>query len=300
MTARSRRADGAPPAATPQPGRAEPLRTRRIRALGIETRVIEGGPAESSEAVLLLHGNPGSAEDWAFIQQGLAELTRVIAFDLPGYGEAGRPGDWDYSPVSYGAFIEAAIEELGVERAHLVMHDLGGLALVWAANHAEQFASAVLIDTGNLVDFRWHVLARLYRARGIGELLVAFTTRPLFTATMARLNPQPLPLPAAVIDRIWAEYNRTTRRAAMRFYRATPAEAMGLLAPLLRPLDRPALVIWGQHDPFIPVKQAHHQLQGFPSADVVVFDDSGHWPHIDNPHRAADQIVKFLERQLIR
>src|SRR4051812_46408821 len=73
-----------------------PLRTRTLRALGIETRVIEGGPEGSSEAVLLLHGNPGSAEDWAFSQPRLAEFARVVAFDLPGYGKAERPRDWDY------------------------------------------------------------------------------------------------------------------------------------------------------------------------------------------------------------
>ncbi len=291
MTTRFRRPTGVPLSPPPDPGRAGPLRTRRLRALGIETRVIEGGPAENSEAALLLHGNPGSAEDWAWVQPRLAELTRVIAFDLPGYGQADRPRAWDYSPASYAAFIDAAIEELGVERAHLVMHDLGGLALVWAIDNAEQFASATLIDTGNLVDFRWHRLAQLYRTRGVGELLVAFTIRPLFSAAMAWLNPQPLPVPVAVIDRIWGEYDRGTRRAAMRFYRATPAEAMGLLAPLLRPLNRPALVIWGRHDPFIPVEQAHLQRECFPSAEVVVFDDSGHWPHIDNPHRSVEKIM---------
>ena len=298
MTARLPQGPGNTRAASPQQGASAPLRTRRLRALGIETRVIEGGPAETSEAVLLLHGNPGSAEDWSFIQPHLAELTRVIALDLPGYGKADRPRSWDYSPLSYAAFIEAAIKALDVERAHLVMHDLGGLALLWAANHPEQFASAVLIDTGNLADFRWHALARLYRTRGIGELIVALTIRPLFNAALARLNPQPLQLPHAVIDRIWAEYDRGTRRAAMRFYRATPAEAMGLLAPLLRPIDRPARVIWGRHDPFIPVEQAHRQRESFPSAEVVIFDDSGHWPHIDNPHRAAHEIAKFLQRQL--
>lgn len=275
------------------------MRTRSLSALGIGTRVIEGGPDESSEAVLLLHGNPGSAEDWAFTQPRLAEFARVVAFDLPGYGRADRPRAWDYAPASYGAFIEAAIGELGVRRAHLVMHDLGGLALLWAANHPEQFASSVLINTGNLVDFRWHALARLYRTTGVGELLVALATRPLFRAAVARLNPQPRPLPAAVIDRMCAEYDRATRRAAMRFYRATPAEAMGLLAPLLRPLDRPALVIWGRHDPFIPLEQAHRQRESFPSAKVVVFDDSGHWPHIDNPQRATEEMANFLERQLI-
>ena len=84
----------------------------------------------------------------------------------------------------------------------------------------------------------------------------------------------------------------------MRFYRATPAEAMGVLAPVLRPLDRPALVLWGGHDPFVPVEQAERQRETFPSAEVVVLDESGHWPHIDDPESAAGVVVPFLQRQL--
>ncbi|HYU60192.1 MAG TPA: alpha/beta hydrolase [Solirubrobacterales bacterium] len=269
-----------------------------MRALGLETRVIEGGSQDSSEAMVLLHGNPGSAEDWAFAQPRLAELGRVIAFDLPGFGHAERPRHWDYSPLSYAAFIEAALTELRVERTHLVMHDLGGLALLWAVNHPEQFASGVLIDTGNLLGFRWHLLARLYRTRGIGEFLVASTTRRLFHAAISWLNSQPRRLPPAVIDRMSAEYDRGTRRAAMRFYRATPAEAMGALAPVLRPLEKPALVIWGRHDPFIPVEQAQHQRESFPSAEIAVFEDSGHWPHLDDPQRATQLMTNFVTRQL--
>lgn len=96
------------------------------------------------------------------------------------------------------------------------------------------------------------------------------------------------------------DYDRGTRRAGMRFYRATPAEAMGLLAPVLRPLDRPALVIWGRHDPFIAPEQAERQRESFPRAEVLVLDDSGHWPHLDDPERVADAMVGFLERQLGR
>jgi hypothetical protein len=92
------------------------LHERQLRALGIATRVLEGGPAGDSEALVLLHGNPGSAEDWALVQPRLAELARVIAFDLPGYGKADRPPDWDYSPMSYGGFIGAESAWRGGDR----------------------------------------------------------------------------------------------------------------------------------------------------------------------------------------
>jgi pimeloyl-ACP methyl ester carboxylesterase len=73
---------------------------------------------------------------------------------------------------------------------------------------------------------------------------------------------------------------------------------MGLLAPLLAPLDRPALVLWGAHDPFVSVEQAANQRESFPRAEVVVLDDSGHWPFLDDPDRAAAAIVPFLRGQL--
>jgi pimeloyl-ACP methyl ester carboxylesterase len=84
----------------------------------------------------------------------------------------------------------------------------------------------------------------------------------------------------------------------MTMYRNAPSDGFERLAPLFRELDRPALVLWGQKDPFVPVEQAYLQRQSFPSAQVVVLEDSGHWPFIDNPDEAARHIVPFLERQL--
>lgn len=265
---------------------------------GLRTRVLEIGDHASAEAVVLLHGNPGTAEDWAELLPALAPLGRIVAFDLPGYGMADRPRTWDYSALGYAEFMGEALAELGVSRAHLVMHDLGGVGVLWGAANPERFASAVLIDTGSLIGFRWHPFARAYRAPVLGEALATILSPRLLSRGLRRLESQPHRLPAAAITRMAASFDRGTRLAAMRFYRATPAEAMGALAPVLRELDRPALVIWGRHDPFVPVEQAALQRESFPSAEVVIFEDSGHWPHIDNPERAAAAIVPFLSQQL--
>jgi pimeloyl-ACP methyl ester carboxylesterase len=271
---------------------------RKLTARGLKTRVFELGAGPPTECVVLLHGSPGSAEDWTGLLRSMGGLGRVVAFDLPGFGEADGPRAWDYSAGSHAEFIGAALEALGITRAHLVMHDLGGVGLLWAATHPDNFASAVLIDTGNLIGFRWHPLARAYRAPLLGDLLAAVFGRPLLRAGLRRLGPRTRTLPKEAVERMAAHYNRGTRRAAMRFYRATPAEAMGVLAPVLRPLDRPALVLWGGHDPFVPVEQAERQRETFPSAEVVVLEDSGHWPHIDDPEGAAGVVVPFLKRHL--
>jgi pimeloyl-ACP methyl ester carboxylesterase len=271
------------------------LRQSDFTALGLRSCLLECGPTEADEAVVFLHGHPGSALDWQELMPPVAPFARAVAFDLPGFGKAEKPKEWNYSAGTFATFLAAAFSELGIKRAHLVMHDLGGIGLVWGAAHPEAFASAVLIDTGILLDFRWHPVARLYRTRPIGELITALTNRAGFRAVMRLYNPQPRKLPPGIVDRWWDDYELRTRRAALSFYRATPPVVMERLVEPLRRLDRPALVVWGAHDPAVAVEQADRQRESFPSAEVAIFEDSGHWPYLDNPERATNAIITFLQ-----
>jgi pimeloyl-ACP methyl ester carboxylesterase len=179
------------------------------------------------------------------------------------------------------------------------MHDLGGGAgLIWAASHPEAFASAVIVATGVLIDYEWHWLANLQRKPVLGPILVRLTNEKRFRTSMRSFQRGSRELPDSFVDRLWEDYDLTSRRAMMTMYRAAPADGFERLAPLFRELDRPALVLWGENDPFIPVAQAHRQKASFPSADVVVLEGSGHWPWIDNPESAAAHIVPFLKHQL--
>jgi len=274
------------------------IRSSELEAIGISTPVVESGPGEATEAIVLLHGNPGASADWDELLPALSDVGRVVAFDLPGFGRADKPACLDYSAGTYATFIGAAIEQLGITRAHLVMHDLGGTGVLWAAAHPNAVGSVTLIDTGILLDFRWHWTARMYRAPVLGEVMARATTRAGFRFAMRFYNPQPRPLPEAALDRMWHDYSPATRRAARRFYRATPAEAFELLGPTLRTLDPPALVIWGAHDPAVGVEQAERQRETFPSAQVVVLDDSGHWPMLDDPASVEAALVPFLRRHV--
>lgn len=68
---------------------------------------------------------------------------------MPGFGHADKLGDFTYTVEGYGRFLEAALEELEVRRAHLVLHDFGGpWGLEWASRNSNRLASAVLINTG--------------------------------------------------------------------------------------------------------------------------------------------------------
>ena len=272
--------------------------TTHVSALGIRTRVIEAGDRASEEAVVLVHGVPGSADHWIDLLPRIGAFTRVVAFDLPGFGEADRPPEWDYSSNGYGNFTGAVLHELGIRCAHLVMHDLGGTALTWAAANPDSCASVVLIDTGVIIGRRrWHAVGELYRAPLLGSIAER-TGRLGVRQVMRFYTSQPRPLPPGIVDDWVKEYDRGARRALKRFYRTSPASSFARLAASLRRHDKPALVVWGAHDRFLGVDQAERQREAFPSAEVVVLPDSGHYAHLDDPEGVADAVVPFLRRQV--
>jgi pimeloyl-ACP methyl ester carboxylesterase len=276
--------------------------TRRgeVRVAGVRSPTLEAGDAGADEAAVFVHGNPGSTHDWQDLVAATGEHGRAIALDMPGFGEADKPDAFDYTVEGYSRHLGGALAELGVRRAHLVVHDFGGpWGLHWAAGHPEAFASATLINTGVLLDYKWHALAKIWRTRGVGELFFRITTRKALDLSTRR--GQPTPLPADRLERMYrAMKDPGTQRAVLRLYRASPPGQMAELREPLRALDRPALVVWGVHDPYIPVAQAERQRESFPSARVVRLERSGHWPMWDAPRELADTVVPFLAEQLRR
>lgn len=268
-----------------------------VTVSGVRSPVIQAGDGEATEAVLFVHGNPGPKEDWEDLVRRTGEFGRAVAPDLPGYGAADKPTDFDYTSDGYARHLAGILDHLGIERVHLVLHDFGGAwGLVWAVQHPDAFASATLINTGVLLDYRWHRLAKIWRTRGLGEAFMASTTRPGFRMLVGHDNPR---LPASAIDRIY-ETSRSwaTKRAVLKLYRATPASAMGALRDPLRELDRPALVVWGTDDVYIPWQQAERQRESFPSARIELLEGLGHWPFLEDPAHVAEVVVPFLRDQV--
>ncbi len=262
------------------------------------TRLIQAGPAEASEAVVFVHGNPGSADDWEGLILAAARTgRRALAFDLPDFGETIAPAGFEHTVFGYAGFVGEALSELGVERAHLVLHDFGGpIGLVWAMQHPGALASVTLIDTGLLPGYRWHPVARVWRTPIAGEALQAAASRPLFRFLVNLQEPRGLP--PEFVDRMYDQYDRRTRAAVLALYRATPdpgAMSENLIG-LFRERDLPALVIWGEHDAYLPHSFALRQREAFPSADVHVLAASGHWPYADAPETVERLLAEFLER----
>jgi pimeloyl-ACP methyl ester carboxylesterase len=232
------------------------LRVSQVQVSGVRSPVLEAGPPGADEAVVFVHGNPGSSQDWVDLAQAVGAFGRAVAIDMPGFGQADKPPDFNYTVEGYARHLESALEQLGVRRAPLVLHDFGGpWGLTWAIAHPEAFGSVTFINIGLMLNYRWHYLARIWRTPILGELSMATTIRRVMHLLLKHGNPRALP--QALIE---------------------------------------ALVVWGKHDPYVPVAFAERQREVFPDAQVVIIEGSGHWPFADDPDGVARVAVPFLRQ----
>jgi pimeloyl-ACP methyl ester carboxylesterase len=275
--------------------RLAPVTEDAVTVAGVRSPYLHAGPTDAREAVVFVHGNPGPAQDWRRLVARVGAFARAVAPALPGYGGADKPDRFDYTIDGYARHLGGILDQLGIDRVHLVLHDFGGpWGLSWAADHPDRFASVTLVNTGVLHGYGWHYLARIWRTPVLGEAFLRMATRPALRLLLRHGNPRGLP--RDVVERIYRDYqNPAVRRAVLRLYRATDTAAGAeQLHQRLRSLDRPALVVWGARDPYLSVRYAERQRETFPNAEVVVLDDSGHWPMIDHPVAVEQPVLRFL------
>ncbi|HWH96501.1 MAG TPA: alpha/beta hydrolase [Baekduia sp.] len=274
------------------------VRERAVVVDGVRSPVLDAGPATATAAVVFVHGNPGVAADWRPLLEPASAFARAVAITMPGFGDADKPRDFPYTVPGYAAHLGGALEQLGVERAHLVLHDFGGpWGLQWAADHPDRHASTTLINTGVLLREGWHALARVWRTPILGELFFLTSTRWGMRQFMKRTNPKSFPAPYG--DHLFELYqDKGTRRAVLALYRSTPiAPHVAAIAPALREHPRPTLVVWGAKDPYLKVRLAERQREVFRDAGVKILPGSGHWPLADEPDGVAAAVLPFLEQQ---
>ena len=275
------------------------IESTRIVVNGVASLVYSAGDQSRDTAVVFVHGNPGASEDWRDVLPQAGAFARAVAADMPGYGKADRPPNFDYTVAGYAAHLEGLLQTLGIRRAHLVLHDFGGpWGLYWASQHAQRVLSLSLINIGLLPGYRWHSLARIWRTPLLGELFQLATSREGLRRVLNAKNPRPFP--KEFIDRIHTNADWGHKRAVLKLYRATSdLDAFAVdVAARLRPLNLPALVLWGEGDSYLPVSYAEKQKEFF-QARVHRLAGCGHWPMIDEPERFASLLIPFLRQQWV-
>jgi pimeloyl-ACP methyl ester carboxylesterase len=265
-----------------------------VEVSGLRTPVLQAGPA-SDEAVVYVHGNPGSRLDFRDLVERTGAFARAIAPDMPGFGDADKPHprDFKYRARTLGRHLAELLAKLGVRRAHFVGHDFGGPFAVGAILHQPSLAASLsFINTGILRGYKWHKWARIWRTPLLGEAFMALLAdEKRFKSGFTRLPP-------AFVDQMWRHYDARTRRAVLALYRGTDMKDLSPVASALRQLDLPSVVVWGVKDRYVPVEFADRNQEALPRATIHRIEDAGHWPFIDRPDEVAAVLLPFLREQI--
>jgi pimeloyl-ACP methyl ester carboxylesterase len=265
--------------------------TGELDGLPVFWRSAPAPPQLSAAAVpLYLHGVPNNSDDWLTF----LERTGGIAPDLPGFGRSGKPGSLSYTIGEYDSFIERFLDQLGVARVSLVMHDWGAVGLAFAQRLPERVERIALIDAVPfLPGYRWHRTARIWRTPVLGELAMGTTNRFVLRHLSREGNATPGPMPDEWIDSVLDHFDQGTQRAILRLYRSSPPEVLAAAGKGLGRLQVPALVVWGMKDPYIPGRFGGEYARALPGAELVELPDEGHWPWLDRPE-ALERVVEFV------
>lgn len=232
--------------------------------------------------VLYVHGVPESGAMW----EPFLARTGGLAPDLPGFGRSAKRGDFRYDVEGYADWLERFLDHVGVGRFRLALHDWGAVALALAQRAPERVERLVAIDAVPfLPGYRWHWVARWWRRRGAGELVMGTTTR----WALRRLSR----VPAEVADRWWADFDQGTQRAILRLYRSAPEDRLAAAGARLDRVDCPALVVWGEEDRYLDASFADAYAARLPDAQVRRVAGAGHWPWLDDPE-VTGEVCRFL------
>jgi pimeloyl-ACP methyl ester carboxylesterase len=246
-------------------------------------------PATGPAPVVYLHGVPTSGGDWL----PFLERTGGYALDLPGFGRSDKPTHFDYSIDGYGKFLSAWVDQLGLDRYTLVMHDWGAVGLALAQEQPERVERLVIVNTIPLAPgFTWHRWARIWRTPLVGELAMGFTLKRVFRAAM-RPAFAGTP-PDEFVDDAYAHFDHGTQRAILKLYRSAPPEVLAAAGERLGEITAPALVVHGEEDRYLQIEFAQAQADRLGGdARVELIPGAGHWPWIDKPE-VVDLVTGFV------
>jgi len=259
--------------------------------------------AGSGPPVLLIHGITSSADTWAAAISGLARRHTVIAPDLLGHGGSAKPRG-DYSLGAYASGVRDLLAALGHDQVSVVGHSLGGgVAMQFAYQFPERTERLALISSGGL-GREVNLLLRAAALPGAELVLPLLVPGWLGRAVGgagwagARLGLRARPDLGEVVRGFLSLNDAEARAAFLHTLRAvidSGGQRVSGHDRLYLAANLPTLLVWGERDPIIPVAHAHAAHAAMPGSRLELFEDSGHFPHMDDTMRFVAVMRDFLE-----
>ncbi len=263
-----------------------------IDVAGVTLHVRDSG-LTTAPAVILIHGFGASLHTWEPWVSALATDHRVIRFDLPGSGLSYPDPTGNYTDARSMQVMVALMDTLGVARASVIGHSIGGrIAWTFAATYPERVDKLVLVSPDGFASpgFEYgkppHVPGSMKLMRyALPKFMLKMSLKPAY----ADANVLTDELTGRYFDLLLGEGTREALLAR------TAQTILVEPVPMLKRIQAPTLLVWGEQDAMIPFANSESYLKAIPTVARVSLNRVGHLPQEEAPTRSLSAVRSFLQ-----
>jgi pimeloyl-ACP methyl ester carboxylesterase len=261
--------------------------------------------------LLLLHGWPEFWLTWEPVMTRLADRFTLFAPDLRGFGDSDKPDDGPFGPEQHAADMLALLDALDLPQVGIVGHDVGGAVMQPLARSApERIAGLFFFDfvypgIGPRMaepDRLNHIWYQSFNQMELAPALVGATREScrIYIGHFLKTWSHRQHAFDDVLETFTDNFLKSGNLAGgFAHYRAAHAGRIRMMkgeAAALPPIDLPTCIRWAEHDPLFPYAWTDRLGETFSSYDLAPFRGVGHFPHREDPDRAAAEIAMFFGR----
>lgn len=250
-----------------------------------------GGPA-TGETVVLLHGFGADKDAWPVYAENLTKKYRVIAPDLPGYGNNTKDPERDYSVSSHVEYLKPFLEALNVSRCHLGGNSMGGfIALQFSMEYPDFVQSLTLFDNAGVLGADDSQL--LIDVKN-GKNPLQIDNPDDLKRMMAFAMHKPPFVPKQIRKLLYNDFTKQREFLNNIFWGLADDLLTNPLNTRLHEVKAPTLIIWGREDQLVHVSCIEVLSEGIETSRSVILEETGHVPMVEKPKLTAGHHLPFL------
>jgi pimeloyl-ACP methyl ester carboxylesterase len=262
---------------------------------GTRLRMIDSG---SGTPVVFIHGIGASMYGWRYaLPAVVAAGYRGVAFDNRGFGFSDKPAH-GYSNAAYAHLVVALLDSLGISSAVLVGHSMGGaIAAEVALRYPDRVRGMVLIGAAGY-GVRWPGVLKIARWRFLGAIATRFRGRWITGRILRSTFANPGKVTEADVDQYYApvpdpDFGRALRGVLREF-------RFDSLSGRLGSVQTPTLILWGDADRWISVRDGSRFARELPRSEFVLVAHTGHDAAEESPDHVNRLLLDYLKEGLSR
>ncbi len=268
-----------------------------IEVLGMRVHYRDIGPLGPAkpiqQTIIFLHGFGSSLQTWDAWVPSLAQTYRVVSLDLPGFGLTGANPSANYSTAFINQFLSTFADQLQIPKAIWIGNSMGGrYAWEMAVLQPERVDKLVLISPDGFATKGFNY-GETPTISPLLQMMRYFLPQAILKMNLKAAYADPVTMDEVLAQRYYDLMLAPGVRASM--IDLMKQHVLTDPRPLLRRIQVPTLLIWGEQDGFIPITNAQDYLQVIPQAQLIRLPNIGHIPQEEKPQEGLNALWQFLK-----